>query len=142
MRACLEKPSSCKQTHRHYDSELLLQSKKAKFKGVLPDLAVRLAALPDDLYPVQHVLPVLCLQQVLAEVLGGQSQGMLSFSLAVCNIHQAAPDIDWLLLFGVSNGCTVEHCLPLVLVEEKRIGAKNRKNPLPRTHLLLSKEDM
>lgn len=115
--------------------------------GVNSDLAVRLAVLSDDLYPIQHVLPVLRLQQVLTEVLGSQSEGVFSFCLAVCNVHQAAPDADWLLILSrTSNRGSAKHRFPLVFVEEQRLGAKNRKDPLPRTHaaayLLWRKEEM
>ncbi len=104
-------------------------------EGVSSHLAVRLAVLPDDLYPVQHVLPVLRLQQVFAEVLGGQPQGMFSFGLAVRDVHQAAPDADRLLVLGrTSDRGPSKHRLPLVLIEEERVGAKHRKDSLPRTH--------
>lgn len=84
------------------------------------DLVVRLAVLPDDLYPVQHVLSVLRLQQVLTEVLCGQPQGVLPFGLTVCDVHQTAPDTDWLVVISrTANRGTPEHCLPLVLVEEE-----------------------
>lgn len=111
------------------------------------DLTVCLAVLPDDLYPVQHVLPVLRLQQVLAEVLGGESQGVLSFGLAVRDVHQAAPDADRLLVLRrAADRGPAKHRLPLVLVEEQRMGAKHRKDPLPRTHtaahLLWRKEEV
>lgn len=99
------------------------------------DLAACLAVLSDDLDPVQHVLTVLRLQQVLAEVLGGQAQGVLSFGLTVRDVHQAAPDADWLLVLGrTSDRGPTEHRLPLVLVEEERMGAKHREHSLPRTH--------
>lgn len=98
-------------------------------KSVFSDLVVYLAVLPDDLYPIQHVLPVLRLQQVLTEVLGGQPEGVLSFGLAVRDVHQAALDADRLLILG-----SAKHRLPLILVEEQRLGAKNRKDTLPRTH--------
>lgn len=104
-------------------------------EGASSDLTVRLAVLPDDLDPIQHVLPIFGLQQVLAEVLGGQPQSVFSFGLAVSDVHQAAPDADWLLVFGASaKGGPSEYSLPLVLVEEERMGAEHRKYSLPRTH--------
>lgn len=104
-------------------------------KSVFSDLVVYLAVLPDDLYPIQHVLPVLRLEQVLTEVLGGQPEGVLSFGLAVCDVHQAALDADRLLILGRTSNCgSAKHRLPLILVEEQRLGAKNRKDTLPRTH--------
>lgn len=99
-------------------------------EAVTSDLAVRLAALSDDLDPLQHVVSVLRLQQVLAEVLRGEPQGVLPLGLAVRDVHQAAPDVDGLL---VHRGAA-EHRLPLVLVEEQGVGAEDRIDPLPRPH--------
>lgn len=103
--------------------------------NVSSDLAVHLVGLSDDLYPAQHVLPVLCLQQVLAEVLGGQPQGMLALGLAVRDVHQAAPDVDRLLvLCRAFNRGAAKKRLPLVLVEEQRMGVENGVHPLPRPY--------
>lgn len=84
------------------------------------DLVVRLAVLPDDLYPVQHVLPVLRLQQVLTEVLRGQPQGVLTLGFTVGNVDQAATDADWrMFILAGPRPSPVKDGFSLVLVEEK-----------------------
>lgn len=102
---------------------------------VTSDLTVRLGVLPDDLDPVQHVLAVLRLQQVFAEVLRGESQRVLPLGLAVCDVHQAATDADWLLVLrAAADRGAAKHRLPLVLVEEQRMGTQDREDPFPWTH--------
>lgn len=63
------------------------------------DLVVRFAALPDDPDPGQHAVPVLGLQQVLAEVLCSKSQGVLSLGLTVGNVDKTATDTDRRMVF-------------------------------------------
>lgn len=155
MSSCLKLPNSCnKQTHLHWDSESAFSQLNPGHIGqnltsnaVTTDLVVCFAVFPDDLYPVQHVLPVLRLQQVFTEILGGQSQGMLSLGLTVCNVHQAAPDADWLFILGSSADHTpTKQGLPLVFIDEEWLGTEHRKDSLPRTHatshLLWRKDEM
>ena len=97
-------------------------------------LGVGLAALSDGSYPGQHVVPVLGLQQVLTEVLRGEAEGVLPLGLAVGDVHQAARQADgWLVVLAGRPGA-VEHRLPLVLVEEQRMGAQDGEDALPRPH--------
>lgn len=90
------------------------------------DLVVRLAVLPDDPDPGQHVVPALGLQQVLAEVLRGQPQGVFSLGLAVGDVDEAAVDADggMLVLAGACTGA-MEHGLSLVFVQEEGVRAQH-----------------
>lgn len=99
------------------------------------DLVVRLAVLPDDPDPGQHVVPALGLQQVLAEVLRGQPQGVFSLGLAVGDVDEAAADADggMLVLAGACAGA-MKHGLSLVLVEEEGVRAQHREDALPRSN--------
>ncbi len=108
-------------------------------------LVVSLAVFTDDPNPLQHVLSVLRLQQVFTEVLCVQPKRVFVLRFAVSNVHKAAPDADWLFLFGpTSQHHPFEHCLSLVFVEEQRVGPKHGKHPPPRpdgtTHLLQERE--
>lgn len=90
------------------------------------DLVVRLAVLPDDPDPGQHVVPALGLQQVLAEVLRGQPQCVFSLGLAVGDVDEAAADADggMLVLAGACTGA-MKHRLSLVFVEEEGVRAQH-----------------
>lgn len=127
MRACLEKPISCRKTEIAFTSN---QRAHVCPGSAVPtglcesDLVVRLAVLPDDPDPGQHVVPALGLQQVLAEVLRGQPQGVFSLGLAVGDVDEAAADADggMLVLAGACAGA-MEHGLSLVFVKEEGVRA-------------------
>lgn len=139
MSACLEKPISC--THTQTKRQCTLESEHVHtYTPPSTDpalvwhfhLVVDLAVLPDDLDPGQHVVPALGLQQVLAEVLRGQSQRVLALGLAVGDVDEAAADADGRMFVLARAGAgAVQHRLPLVLVEEEGMGAQHGEDAFP-----------
>lgn len=99
------------------------------------DLVVRLAVLSDDPDPGEHVVPVLGLEQVLTEVLGGQPQSVLTLGFAVGDVNQATADADWrMLVLAWAGPRPMKDGCPLVLVEEERMGSQYGENTLPGPH--------
>lgn len=97
-------------------------------------LAVSPALLPDSLDPGHHVLLVLRLQQVLAEVLCGEPQGVLPFGVPVGDVHQTSWEADgWAVLQPAAWPGCLQHSLSLVFVEEEWVGTKHREDTLPRS---------
>lgn len=95
-------------------------------------LAVSPALLPDRLDPGHHVLLVLRLQQVLAQVLRGQPQGVLPPGVPVGDVHQTPSDADGgAVLRPAARPDRLQHSLPLVFVEEERVGPEDREDTLP-----------
>lgn len=95
-------------------------------------LTVSPALLPDRLDPGHHVLLVLRLQQVLAQVLRGQPQDVLASGVPVGDVHQTPSDADGgAVLQPAARPDCLQHSLPLVFVEEERVGPKDREDTLP-----------
>lgn len=83
-------------------------------------LVICFAILPNNLDPCQHVIVILGLKQILAEILRGQPQGVFPLGFTVGNVNQAAADADW-TMFNLTGSCScpVNHCISLVFVKEE-----------------------
>lgn len=134
MRACLEKPISYKEWKPQISlvSVFVQPVQTSKYYSYL---VICFAILPNNLDPCQHVIAILGLKQVLAEILRGQPQGVFPLGFTVGNVNQAAADADW-TMFNLTGSCScpVNHCISLVFVKEEWMGAENGEGASPRSH--------